>query len=97
MHNAQEKDYMCDQWTNGDVIGLACDLDKMQVHVSLNGHVSLKELCGTHTTKGTGKSLEIVFVSSDHDDEAFASYPFASYHEEMAGAAVCKGLEADAR
>ena len=61
MHDAQEKDYKCDQWKNGDVIGLACDLDKMQVHVSLIGHVSLR-LCGTHTTKGTGKSLEIVFI-----------------------------------
>ena len=65
--------------------------------VTQRARVTQWELCGTHTTKGTGKSLEIVFVSSDHDDEAFASYPFASYHEEMAGAAVCKGLEADAR
>ena len=96
MHNAQEKDYKCDQWKNGDVIGLACDLDKMQVHVSLNGHVSLSGSFAAPTRR-KGKSLEIVFVSSDHDDEAFASYPFASYHEEMAGAAVCKGLEADAR
>ena len=37
MHNAQSKEYKCDQWKNGDVIGLACDLDKMQMHVSHNG------------------------------------------------------------
>jgi hypothetical protein len=37
MHNGHETDYKCDQWTNGDVIGLACDLDKMQMHVSHNG------------------------------------------------------------
>ena len=28
--------YEC-TWQAGDVIGLACDLDKMQMHVSLNG------------------------------------------------------------
>jgi hypothetical protein len=40
MHNAQSKDvkdYKCDKmWKPGDVIGLACDLDKM-MHVSVNG------------------------------------------------------------
>ncbi len=30
-------EYKCVQWQNGDIIGLACDLDKMQMHVSLNG------------------------------------------------------------
>jgi len=28
--------YEC-TWQDGDVIGLACDLDKMQIHISLNG------------------------------------------------------------
>jgi hypothetical protein len=36
MHNT-EKEYKCDKWKNGDVIGLACDLDAMQMHVSVNG------------------------------------------------------------
>jgi len=36
MHNT-EKEYKCDKWKNGDVIGLACDLEKMQMHVSVNG------------------------------------------------------------
>jgi solute carrier family 25 (adenine nucleotide translocator) protein 4/5/6/31 len=34
-HHAGEP-YEC-TWQTGDVIGLACDLDKMQMHVSLNG------------------------------------------------------------
>jgi hypothetical protein len=34
-HNG-EKAWEC-KWQDGDVIGLACDLDKMQMHVSLNG------------------------------------------------------------
>jgi hypothetical protein len=36
-HKGKIGRYKCDQWKNGDVIGLACDLDTMQVHVSLNG------------------------------------------------------------
>jgi hypothetical protein len=28
---------LCNKWKNGDVIGLACDLDAMRMHVSLNG------------------------------------------------------------
>ena len=32
-----EYKYKCDKWKDGDVIGLACDLDKMQMHVSRNG------------------------------------------------------------
>ena len=31
-----EEPYKC-TWQAGDVIGLACDLDKMQMHVSVNG------------------------------------------------------------
>jgi hypothetical protein len=31
-----QKAWKC-KWRIGDVIGLACDLDKMQMHVSLNG------------------------------------------------------------
>ncbi len=38
MHNGQETDYKCDQWKKGDVIGLACDLDNMQMLVPLNGN-----------------------------------------------------------
>jgi len=34
-HNG-EKEWEC-KWQDGDVIGFACDLDKMQMHVSLNG------------------------------------------------------------
>jgi len=34
-HNGS-KAWEC-KWQDGDVIGLACDLDKMQMHVSLNG------------------------------------------------------------
>ena len=40
MHGAQQKEYKCDKWKNGDVIGLACDLDKMQMHVSVNGSIA---------------------------------------------------------
>jgi hypothetical protein len=29
--------YICNQWKKGDVVGLACDLDSMRMHVSLNG------------------------------------------------------------
>ena len=36
-HKGKTGEYKCDQWQNGDIIGLACDLDKMQMHVSLNG------------------------------------------------------------
>jgi hypothetical protein len=36
-HKGESGEYECDQWKNDDVIGLACDLDKMQMHVSLNG------------------------------------------------------------
>jgi len=36
-HKGKIGRYKCDQWKNGDVISLACDLDKMKVHVSLNG------------------------------------------------------------
>ena len=38
-HKGEWGEYKGDQWENrdGDVIGLACDLDKMQMHVSLNG------------------------------------------------------------
>ena len=35
--SSESGEYECDQWKSGDVIGLACDLDKMQMHVSLNG------------------------------------------------------------
>jgi hypothetical protein len=34
-HNGKER-YEC-TWKQGDVIGLACDLDAMRVHVSVNG------------------------------------------------------------
>jgi hypothetical protein len=40
MHGAQQKEYKCDKWKNGDVIGLACDLDKMQMHVSVNRSIA---------------------------------------------------------
>ena len=36
-HNADDKEYKCDRWKVGDVIGLACDLTSMQMHVSVNG------------------------------------------------------------
>jgi len=38
-HKGEWGEYKGDQWENrdGDVIGLACDLDEMQMHVSLNG------------------------------------------------------------
>ena len=36
MHKGGKGKYAC-EWTSGDVIGLACDLDKMQIHVSVNG------------------------------------------------------------
>jgi hypothetical protein len=35
-HNREEKPYTC-KWKTGDVVGLACDLDGMQVLVSVNG------------------------------------------------------------
>jgi hypothetical protein len=37
MHNCQKQDYKCVPWKKGDVIGIACDLVQMQMHVSLNG------------------------------------------------------------
>ncbi len=37
VHKGKRGEYECDKWKNGDVIGLACDLNKMQMHVSLNG------------------------------------------------------------
>jgi hypothetical protein len=36
MHKGQRKPYAC-KWKKGDVVGLACDLDGMQVLVSVNG------------------------------------------------------------
>ena len=36
-HNGESGEYKCDKWKEGDVIGLACDLDKMEMLVSLNG------------------------------------------------------------
>ena len=36
-HKADAKEYKCDKWKDGDVIGLACDLDAMQMLVSVNG------------------------------------------------------------
>ena len=35
-HNAQESQYDC-MWKKGDVLGLACDLKDMHLHVSVNG------------------------------------------------------------
>jgi len=35
-HNAQERQYDC-RWKKGDVLGLACDLKDMHLHVSVNG------------------------------------------------------------
>jgi ankyrin repeat protein len=35
-HDLGKEPYEC-SWQAGDVIGLACDLDKMQMHVSVNG------------------------------------------------------------
>jgi hypothetical protein len=35
-HKGEEKPYAC-KWKTGDVVGLACDLDGMQVLVSVNG------------------------------------------------------------
>ena len=37
MHDGQTKDYKCVPWKIGDVIGIACDLVRMQMRVSLNG------------------------------------------------------------
>ena len=37
IHNGEEKPYACDKWKAGDVVGLACDLEAMQMLVSLNG------------------------------------------------------------
>jgi hypothetical protein len=36
MHKGESKAYEC-KWKTGDVVGLACDLDGMQVLVSVNG------------------------------------------------------------
>jgi hypothetical protein len=36
MHKGEDKAYEC-KWKTGDVVGLACDLDGMQVLVSVNG------------------------------------------------------------
>jgi len=36
-HSADDKKYKCDKWKVGDVIGLACDLNTMQMYVSVNG------------------------------------------------------------
>jgi hypothetical protein len=35
-HKGERKPYEC-EWKTGDVVGLACDLDGMQVLVSVNG------------------------------------------------------------
>ena len=43
-HKGKTGEYKCDQWQNGDIIGLACDLDKMQMHVSLNGSFAAPRL-----------------------------------------------------
>jgi len=43
-HKGKTGEYKCDQWQNGDIIGLACDLDKMQMHVSLNGSFAAPQL-----------------------------------------------------
>ena len=37
-HQAQAQRFGCEKGKDGDVIGLGCDLDKMQMHVSLNGN-----------------------------------------------------------
>jgi len=36
MHNNEQGEYAC-KWKTGDVVGLACDLESMQLHVSVNG------------------------------------------------------------
>jgi hypothetical protein len=36
-YKGQEEEYKCEQWKDSDIIGLACDLDAMRMHVSLNG------------------------------------------------------------
>jgi hypothetical protein len=36
-HKGKLGEYKCDQWKSSDILGLACDLEKMQIHVSLNG------------------------------------------------------------
>jgi len=36
-HKGKEGRYNCYQWKEGDVVGLACDLVAMRMHVSLNG------------------------------------------------------------
>ena len=35
-HNNKKGEYAC-KWKTGDVVGLACDLESMQLHVSVNG------------------------------------------------------------
>jgi hypothetical protein len=44
-HKGEAGEYKCDQWKEGDVIGLACDLDKMEMLVSLNGSYEAPHGC----------------------------------------------------
>ena len=44
-HKGERGEYKCDQWKEGDVIGLACDLDKMEMLVSLNGSYEAPHGC----------------------------------------------------
>ncbi len=43
-HKGKTGEYKCDQCQLVDIIGLACDLDKMQMHVSLNGSFAVPQL-----------------------------------------------------
>lgn len=44
-HKGERGEYKCDKWKEGDVIGLACDLDKMEMLVSLNGSYEAPHGC----------------------------------------------------